>query len=243
MQLHQASFIGHGTTLRAPTADGTAGQFLRTDGSKQLSFAGGDWFDQSVKQAASPTFAGLTLGSLVVFAANNATSFACLADDSTVNSTYAFTFRSDASFGYIDFRKGGVVYYDTADLGNRNVVFRAGKAAPISVMNLAAAGASVDFYVPVYILSSLTVTRTSEQQRIRYDSSNYYSTTVSSTGGVTFDAVGTGALFTFSDVVKAAGYQSSDGSAGLSQDVEVRNAAGDGTTTLTFKNGLLTAVA
>lgn len=30
---------------------------------------------------------------------------------------------------------------------------------------------------------------------------------------------------------------------GLTQDVTVRNAAGDGTTTLTFKNGLLTGVA
>jgi len=43
-------------------------------------------------------------------------------------------------------------------------------------------------------------------------------------------------------VITAGGYKSSDGSPGLSQDVVVRNAAGDGTTTLTFKNGLLTAV-
>jgi trimeric autotransporter adhesin len=83
---------------------------------------------------------------------------------------------------------------------------------------------------------------TTEQLRIGYDASNYFNAVVDSTGGVTFDAVGTGALFTFSDTVKASGYQSSDGSAGLTQDVEVRNAAGDGTTTLGFKNGILTSV-
>lgn len=36
-----------------------------------------------------------------------------------------------------------------------------------------------------------------------YDGSNYYSATVGSTGGVTFDAVGSGASFTFSDNVTA----------------------------------------
>jgi len=42
---------------------------------------------------------------------------------------------------------------------------------------------------------------TTEQVRTGYDVSNYFSTTVSSTGGVTFDAVGSGAGFTFSDAV------------------------------------------
>jgi hypothetical protein len=42
---------------------------------------------------------------------------------------------------------------------------------------------------------------TTEQLRVGYDASNYYSTTVSSTGGVTFDAVGSGARFAFSDNV------------------------------------------
>lgn len=38
-----------------------------------------------------------------------------------------------------------------------------------------------------------------EQLRLRYDVSNYYSTTVGTTGGVTFNAVGVSAGFTFSD--------------------------------------------
>lgn len=41
--------------------------------------------------------------------------------------------------------------------------------------------------------------RTTEQLRVGYDTSNYFSVTVGSSGGVTIDAVGAGALFTFSD--------------------------------------------
>lgn len=43
---------------------------------------------------------------------------------------------------------------------------------------------------------------TTEQLRVGYDTSNYWTNTVGSTGGVTFDAVGAGAKFTFSDDVE-----------------------------------------
>lgn len=46
------------------------------------------------------------------------------------------------------------------------------------------------------------VISTVEQLRLGFDTSNYFSTTVGSTGGVTFNAVGAGALFTFSDDVQ-----------------------------------------
>lgn len=46
---------------------------------------------------------------------------------------------------------------------------------------------------------------TTEQLRVGYDASNYYSTTVGATGGVTFDAVGSGSSFTFSDPVTITG--------------------------------------
>lgn len=42
---------------------------------------------------------------------------------------------------------------------------------------------------------------TTEQLRLGYDASNYYSTTVSSAGAVTFDSVGASSSFTFSDVI------------------------------------------
>ena len=49
--------------------------------------------------------------------------------------------------------------------------------------------------------AKLSIVATIEQQRIGYDASNYYKTTVSATGGVTFDATGTGSSFTFADPV------------------------------------------
>jgi hypothetical protein len=49
--------------------------------------------------------------------------------------------------------------------------------------------------------AKLHVIETTEQVRVGYDTSNYYSTTVGSTGGVTFNAVGSGSSFTFSDSV------------------------------------------
>ncbi|MFY9310321.1 MAG: tail fiber domain-containing protein [Bacteroidia bacterium] len=42
---------------------------------------------------------------------------------------------------------------------------------------------------------------TTEQLRLGYDASNYYSSTVGSSGAVTFDATGSGAAFSFSDAV------------------------------------------
>lgn len=49
----------------------------------------------------------------------------------------------------------------------------------------------------------LSLIKTTEQLRVGYDASNYFKTTVGSIGGVTFDAVGSGASFTFSDPIIA----------------------------------------
>lgn len=51
------------------------------------------------------------------------------------------------------------------------------------------------------VSARLHVTKTTEQLRVGYNSSNYYSTTVGSTGAVTWNAVGTGATFIFSDSI------------------------------------------
>ncbi len=55
--------------------------------------------------------------------------------------------------------------------------------------------------------AKLHVISTTEQMRLGYDASNYFKTTVGSSGLTTFDAVGAGAGFTFSDLIT--------GSAGL----------------------------
>lgn len=51
----------------------------------------------------------------------------------------------------------------------------------------------------------LQIRRTTEQMRIEYDASNYYKTTVSSAGLVTFDAVGSSSAFVFADDVTFGG--------------------------------------
>jgi hypothetical protein len=53
--------------------------------------------------------------------------------------------------------------------------------------------------------AALETISTTEQFRLGYDVDNYVSTTVGSTGGVTMDAVGSGASFTFNDPVKVIG--------------------------------------
>lgn len=86
----------------------------------------------------------------------------------------------------------------------------------------------------------LHVLGTTEQQRIGYDASNYFKTTVSNIGGVIFDAVGSGAKFVFSDALEATtvkattagGFVSSDGSTGFT---------GTGSyTSFTIKDGIIT---
>lgn len=50
-------------------------------------------------------------------------------------------------------------------------------------------------------LAGVHVLKTTEQLRLGFDASNYYSTTVGSTGLATFDAVGSGSAFRFNDAV------------------------------------------
>lgn len=116
--------------------------------------------------------------------------------------------------------------------------------APNGVMGLANGGTTnlscyagkAGFGITLPATARVQIVDTAEQFRVGYNSSNYYKTTVGSTGIVTFDAVGAGSSFVFSDTVQASGYKSSDGSAGVS--------AGPYTviTSITVKNGLITAI-
>jgi hypothetical protein len=63
----------------------------------------------------------------------------------------------------------------------------------------------------------LHVISTTEQVRIGYDVSNYYSTTVSSAGAVTFNAVGASSAFAFSDAVSIGGGASITNSSNIAQ--------------------------
>lgn len=87
----------------------------------------------------------------------------------------------------------------TASSGNTVI---AGTADISGVTNIGSAGSN----------AKLNVLSTTEQVRVLYDASNYYTTTVSSIGEVTFNAVGSDTSFNFSDkVVSTAGLTVSGG--------------------------------
>lgn len=83
----------------------------------------------------------------------------------------------------------------------------------------------------------LTITGTTEQMRLEYDETHYFSAVVSAAGAVTFNAVGSAAGFGFSQPVKAAGYKSADGSDGATGSF----VSADGKT-VTVKNGIITGI-
>lgn len=76
-----------------------------------------------------------------------------------------------------------------------------GDAAGTNIMSLLSNGnVGIGTTTPASLLNILSAT---EQLRINYNSTNYFSTTVGSTGSATLDLVGTSPTFTFSDPVIA----------------------------------------
>lgn len=81
---------------------------------------------------------------------------------------------------------------NTSDLGSASYSYRNGWFD--GTLTVATLSGSIS------ATSRLTATVTTEQIRAAYDGSNYLSITVASTGATTFDATGSGAAFTFSDM-------------------------------------------
>jgi len=86
---------------------------------------------------------------------------------------------------------------------------------------------------------------TTEQLRVGYDATNYFSVTVGSTGSVTTALTGTSPINIFSQAIRGnGGFQSSDGTAGIAgTKVYYVSDSSGGTVNrkLTFKDGILTA--
>lgn len=66
---------------------------------------------------------------------------------------------------------------------------------------LAASNSNLGIGTGTTVSARLHSLSTTEQLRLGYDASNYLSTTIGSTGGTTFDAIGAGSIFNFSDNV------------------------------------------
>jgi len=84
---------------------------------------------------------------------------------------------------------------------------------------------------------------TTEQTRIGYDASNYYTTTVNSTGSPTFNAVGTSPEFTFSDAVNVPDFAYDATSWNGNTEVPTMNAIRDKIESMGSGSGTVTSVA
>ncbi len=116
-----------------------------------------------------------------------------------INGTSYNWLNKDANFGYNN--SSGYTYriYDDAP-GNALAMSHPVTGNLLTVKNTGNIGIGT-----TSPSAKLHTIGTTEQFRVGYDTSNYFSTTVGSTGGVNFDAVGAGAGFTFSDSLTIAG--------------------------------------
>lgn len=126
--------------------------------------------------------AGNTSGSAYSSTANTSWTTGAIFNGSTSGSSYTGT-------GLLRMTYSGTSSGDVALITSTN----ASSSGNALVVNQAGTG-----------LAAL-ITGVNEQVRVRYDASNYYSTTVGSAGAVTFDAVGASAGFTFSDPITNSG--------------------------------------
>jgi hypothetical protein len=95
--------------------------------------------------------------------------------------------------------------------GTSNYGFYGASTAATNSWNIYMAGSAQNYLAGNLGVGTPTISAkahvlaTTEQLRLGYDASNYLSTTVSSAGAVTFDAVGASSAFTFSDNVTISG--------------------------------------
>lgn len=114
-------------------------------------------------------------------------------------------FNKGGGYGVYTAGGGGIYatstdFYIGVDSPNR-ILFGTNYGIPLRMEISATGNVGIGHGLSDTISARFQVRATTEQVRISYDVSNYYSTTVGSTGGVIFDAVGSGASFGFSDPI------------------------------------------
>lgn len=149
------------------------------------------------------TYVGAPTGGIISSRINNVEQFQVSASAVTVqNGSFQINGSAFASFVFNGPSSGvfqnlqGALFFDQQ--ANNVINFRTNGGNYRMVIHAAGNitfGSTTDYGAKINAIS------TTEQSRLLYDVSNYFSTTVGSTGGVTFNAVGSGAAFTFSDPV------------------------------------------
>ena len=202
-------------------AVGASAGFSFSDSLNALSLGVGTAVSASVGVHVQAALTGTTQRSIL--ASSQATSAATVAvygvQAQPRTAASAFTCPLGAAFGAADGTVGATSTM-TSQVGFFCPALTVGGTNNIAFQGKVASGATggfnlyMDGTAPNYLAGNLSLgtttasarvhaISTTEQLRLGYDSSNYYSTTVSSGGAVTFDAVGASAGFTFSDAVTA----------------------------------------
>lgn len=165
-----------GDFLNTHTGTGSvniAGRFISTGGSTNIPISADN----------TTGAAGLIDGLALVYSSGGATG-------DGLSLTWHFNNAYTTPIGRITNIRSGVGAYD--------FTFSTWQGSLSEVMRLTA-GTRVGIGTGATVSAKLHTIATTEQLRLGYDASNYLSVTVGITGGVTLDAVGSGAGFTFSD--------------------------------------------
>lgn len=161
-------------------------------------------------------------GSISTSTAGGASFFGVAHVTSTSPGGYRINATSDGNFGLYNVTQNynPVLCRDDTDgataigVSVTSRAFTTAGAKIANFLNNTTEKAYIDLNGGFFGLGIITNRLTTKQQQWEYDASNYANITVGSTGGVTFDAVGSGAAFAFSDAVTATQLTSSGLTAG-----------------------------
>lgn len=175
--------------LGSTTSPAARLQLTATTEQLRISYNPSNYYSTTVGSTGGVTFDAVGAGSAFAFS-----------DPVTINGDFTVTGTCTGCGG-----GGNAISEDDSDVtvtdaGDGVITFTEDAAEVMRVT-----GGNVGIGTGATVSAKSHVIATSEQQRIGYDTSNYYTTTVSSTGAVTFDATGSGAGFTFAEGVTSNG--------------------------------------
>lgn len=221
---------GIGTWLATPSSANLATAITDETGSGKAVFDTSPTLVTPVLGVATATSVS-TNGSSTQMGANSFTANA----GNTTGSAFTSTSNTSWTTGAI-FNGATSSSNYTGTSGLLRMTYSGTNSGVVAVFNTSNASASGDTFRIFNIGSGNTT-------KFGYDTSNYYTSNITSTGVVTFDAVGSGAKFNFSDAVQASDYYSGDGTQGITNSTSYwlcTSSVCATTCQVTIKDGLIT---
>lgn len=196
------ALLGSGTTsvLRGYTGGYTTDAFLRwqieADGNQRMFFTDGQAQSLNYELTANNATATKSYVAQRVKVTTSGTTTEIIGTGNTYSNVNVNVAAN--SYGILQEIAGGCISLIGGDATSTLRFNAGGYAVASEQMRISSSGVGIG---TTTISAKLHVISTTEQLRVGYDASNYYSATVGSTGVVTFNAVGAGQAFTFSDPI------------------------------------------